>query len=325
MNHLELGWAVVLWPLLSAATPAIGAEPAAEGPAARKLSSDESDFFERRIRPVLAERCYGCHSARASVLQAKLRLDSAAGVRAGGESGPALVAGKPKDSLLIQAIRYESLEMPPDGKLPDEVIANFERWIEMGAPDPRTSEEGPPKPEPPVDAAKHWAFQPPLDAPPPKTDDESWPTTDVDRFILAELERRGLRPSPPAGPRTRLRRLYYDLIGLPPGAEETVAFQQEPSSETYLRGRFAAGLAPIRRAVGTALAGRGPLCGHQRLCVPGRPELPQSLHLSRLGDQSVQRRRALRSVRHGANRGRSNGRRHCHTGHGLSDAGKAVH
>ena len=145
---------------LSTFVPSNAGEPPPAASSAHKLSSDESDFFERRIRPVLAERCYGCHSARASVLQAKLRLDSAAGVRAGGESGPALVAGKPKDSLLIQAIRYESLEMPPDGKLPDEVIANFERWIEMGAPDPRTSEEGPPKPEPPVDAAKHWAFQP---------------------------------------------------------------------------------------------------------------------------------------------------------------------
>ena len=94
-------------------------------------------FFEQKIRPVLVKHCYKCHSGRARKLQGKFRLDSRDLIRKGGETGPAVVAGKPADSLLLDAIRYKSLEMPPDGKLPARVIADFETWIRMGAPDPR--------------------------------------------------------------------------------------------------------------------------------------------------------------------------------------------
>lgn len=95
-------------------------------------------FFETKIRPVLVERCYECHATDADVLQGGLLLDSREGVRAGGDSGPAVVPGEPGESVLLEALRYESFEMPPDGKLADETIADFERWIAMGAPDPRT-------------------------------------------------------------------------------------------------------------------------------------------------------------------------------------------
>jgi len=220
--------------LLVAAISAGAAESPPVAPAVGKLSPDETDFFEKRIRPVLAERCYACHSAKAKIVQANLKLDTAAGLRAGGDSGPVVSVGKPKDSLLIQAIRWESVEMPPDGKLPDAVIGDFVRWVEMGAPDPRTGEEAGAA-EPPPDAANHWAFLPPVPHPPPEVRDAAWPSGDLDRFILAALEQRGLNPSPRAAPRTLLRRLYYDLTGLPPSAEETSAFERDHGDEAYRR------------------------------------------------------------------------------------------
>ena len=125
MNHVSLRCAVGLSLLLAAFATNAAAEPPPTDPAAGKLSPDEIDFFEKRIRPVLAERCYGCHSAKAKVVQGNLKLDTAAGLRAGGDSGPVVAAGKPKDSLLIQAVRWESLEMPPDGKLADAAIADL--------------------------------------------------------------------------------------------------------------------------------------------------------------------------------------------------------
>ena len=141
MNHVSLRCAVGLSLLLTAFGASAAAEPPTANPAVRKWSLEELDFFEKRIRPVLAERCYSCHSAKAKIVQANLKLDTAAGVRAGGDSGPVVAAGKPADSLLIQAIRWESVEMPPDGKLPDAVVADFARWLEMGAPDPRTGDD----------------------------------------------------------------------------------------------------------------------------------------------------------------------------------------
>jgi hypothetical protein len=137
----------------------------ADGP---KLSPEGVEFFETHIRPVLASKCYGCHSANAKILKGGLRLDTAEQVRAGGESGPVVVPGQPEKSALISALKYESNEMPPSGKLPDAVINDFVKWIAMGAPDPRT---GPPaasakkdKPDP----REHWAFKRPPRAAPPK-------------------------------------------------------------------------------------------------------------------------------------------------------------
>ncbi len=235
MNYISLRCAVGLSLVLIPFATNAFAEPPTADPAARKWSSEEIDFFEQRIRPVLVERCYSCHSAKAKIIQANLRLDTAAGVRAGGDSGPVIAAGRLAESLLIQAIRWESVEMPPDGKLPDAVVADFTRWLEIGAPDPRTGDDAGAAPKPPSDAAQHWAFQLPVAHPPPDIKDSTWPNTDLDRFILAALQQRGLTPSPPAGPRTLLRRVYYDLTGLPPSAEESAAFELDPSDQAYQR------------------------------------------------------------------------------------------
>ena len=234
MNHVYLHWALSLL-LLTAFAAGAAEEPPVANPAARNWSLEELDFFEKRIRPVLAERCYSCHSAQAKIVQANLKLDSAAGVLAGGDSGPLVVTGKPADSLLIQAVRWESVEMPPDGKLPDAVIADFTRWLEMGVPDPRTGDGQASTPQPPSDAAQHWAFQRPVAHPPPDVKDSAWPNNDLDRFILAALESRGLTASPPAAPRTLLRRVTFDLTGLPPSAEQAAAFELDPSDAAYRR------------------------------------------------------------------------------------------
>ena len=185
-------------------------------------------FFEKKIRPVLAAKCYSCHSAEAVKkrnLKGELQLDTRAGIRAGGESGPAVVPGKVDESLIIESIRRESFEMPPDETLPDETIADFVRWIEMGAPDPRDGQ--------PVEASgeidyaeerKHWAYQP-LKFDRPKVNDENWPAGDVDRFVLAKMEETDVKPAADASPVTMLRRLSFDLTGLPPTLEQVKRFE----------------------------------------------------------------------------------------------------
>jgi hypothetical protein len=196
------------------------------------------EFFESRIRPVLVENCYECHSAKSKAPKGALRLDSADGLRQGGDSGPAIEAGKPGDSLLISALRYESFEMPPTGKLPDAVIADFEQWIAAGAVDPREgSAAGIGGATQAARAHKdHWAFQAPRKAAPPEfaegASDDAKRQAEVDRFVSAKLGEAGLTPSPPADARTLLRRLSYDLTGLPPTAEELDAFATAASGDS---------------------------------------------------------------------------------------------
>ena len=203
------------------------------GIAARGAEPDQAglDFFEAKIRPVLVSHCYECHSSEAvakSNLKAGLLLDTREGSRTGGESGPAVVPGDLDESLLIGALRHESFEMPPKGKLPDEVIADFEKWIEMGAPDPRDGEAGVAANEIDIEAGKqHWAFQPLSHPKPPTVQDAGWPRTPVDRFIRARQESAGILPSATAGPRTLIRRAYFDLIGLPPQPERVEQFVAE--------------------------------------------------------------------------------------------------
>ncbi|MCH5377292.1 MAG: PSD1 and planctomycete cytochrome C domain-containing protein, partial [Planctomycetes bacterium] len=147
---------------------------------------------------------------------------------------PAIVPGKPAESLLIESLRYESYEMPPDGKLSDEVVDHFVRWIEMGAPDPRRTPAVASSPaSTAVDDAKHWAFQPPILVDPPPISDSDWPRTEIDRFILGRLEEAGLKPSPFADRRAQLRRLAYDLAGLPPSADEFAAFDAVDADDAY--------------------------------------------------------------------------------------------
>src|SRR6266436_8265076 len=183
------------------------------------------DFFEKNIRPVLVSKCYQCHSASAKELKGELRLDTKEGLRKGGESGSSIIPGKPDESLLIKALRYEDgLEMPPKDKLPDATIANFVKWIEMGAPDPRkanvTTVGGKINLS---EARKFWAFQPPKVAPPPAVKTAAWPKSDIDRYLLAALESKNLAPVGDADRATLIRRAYFDLIGLPPTPEQIEA------------------------------------------------------------------------------------------------------
>jgi Protein of unknown function (DUF1553)/Protein of unknown function (DUF1549)/Planctomycete cytochrome C len=193
------------------------------------------DFFEKKIRPVFAEQCYSCHSADAKKLRGGLLLDTKEAMLKGGDTGPALVPQKPKESLLIKALRYDDpeLRMPPKGKLPDSVIADFEKWVSMGAPDPRTRVASPERKRGEIDIAKgrkFWAFQPPKRAPIPTVNDPAWPNNDIDRFVLAKLEAKGLKPAPDAEPATLLRRLYFVLIGLPPTPDEIDEFLRDCAS-----------------------------------------------------------------------------------------------
>jgi hypothetical protein len=196
------------------------------------------EFFEEKIRPVLVEKCYRCHSAEAEEagkLKANLLLDRREGMLLGGDSGPAVVPGKPEESSLIEALRYEFLMMPPEGKLPDPVIADFETWIEHGAFDPRDGQI-PAAPKPGIDleaGRQHWAYQPPEATTPPVVEDTSWPINDVDRFVLGRLEAESLRPVSEADRGTLIRRLSFDLIGLPPTPEEVDAFLADASPTAY--------------------------------------------------------------------------------------------
>lgn len=181
-------------------------------------AAEDTAFFENKIRPVLVEHCYSCHSSEAKKIKGGLLLDTREGSRRGGDTGPAVVPGDASKSLLLKAIRYADpdLEMPPKKKLPAEVIADFERWIAMGAPDPREGKAGAVTTIDLEEGRKHWAFQPLSNPPVPEVKDKSWPRTDIDRFILAALEAKGLQPVGDAAPHDLNRRLHYDLTGLPP-------------------------------------------------------------------------------------------------------------
>jgi hypothetical protein len=213
----------------------LAAALAALAPPGRAAAADPVGvaFFEQKIRPVLVEHCYRCHAGKAH--KGGLRLDSRAGLLKGGDSGPAIVPGKPDTSRLLQAIRYtdELLRMPPRGKLPAAVVADFQRWIAAGAPDPRTSTPSRPGTVDLAAARKHWAFQPVRRPGVPAVKDAARARNPVDSFVLSRLEARGLSLSAPAARRTLLRRVTFDLIGLPPTPEEVDAFLADRAPGAY--------------------------------------------------------------------------------------------
>jgi hypothetical protein len=195
-----------------------------------RAQSEAETFFETRIRPVLAGTCFKCHGG--NKVNAGLRVDSREALMRGGKSGPAVLAGQPERSLLIEALRHTpgaELKMPPQEKLPATTIADFVRWVKDGAVWPTA--------KPGVDAfaaGKHWAFQPVRKTRPP-TDPSGWANGPIDCFIAAGQRMRGVRPVAQADRRTWLRRLTFDLIGLPPTPEEIAAFMADSSAEAYSR------------------------------------------------------------------------------------------
>jgi hypothetical protein len=204
---------------------------------AAPLPPEQVEFFEKKIRPVLVEHCHKCHSAEAKKVRGGLRVDTAAALRKGGDTGPAIVPGQPDRSLLLQALRHEGPEMPPNSKLPAAVIADFEKWLALGAPDPRSGAVTTLKGST-IDfakARKHWAYQPVRRPELPAVLDRSWPATPIDHFVLGKLEHAGLAPSPPADRRTLIRRAYYDLIGLPPTPAEIEAFEKDASPDAFAK------------------------------------------------------------------------------------------
>jgi hypothetical protein len=208
-----------------------------------KFTTEQLDFFEKKIRPVLSKSCYSCHSAEASKLRAELFVDTREGLLRGGTSGAAIVPGKPDKSLLFKSIAglEKDLQMPPKGEpLSEDQIEDFRRWITMGAPDPREAKAGTVAAAGmKVDMAKareHWAYKPVANPAPPKvSDSKHWAQTPVDNFVLAMLKEKGLEPSPKTDKRTLLRRVSYDLIGLPPTAEEVDAFLADKSADALTK------------------------------------------------------------------------------------------
>jgi hypothetical protein len=190
-------------------------------------AAKDIEFFEKQIAPLLKRRCYQCHSHESGKAKGGLVLDSRHGWEKGGSEGAAIVPGKPGESLLMEAVRYESYEMPPKEKLPATEIALLEKWIALGAPDPRESKA------PRIDPKKLWALQPIAKPAVPAVKNASWPQDEIDAFILARLEAEGLSPAIDADRYTLLRRVTFDLTGLPPTPEEIKAFINDKSDRAY--------------------------------------------------------------------------------------------
>ena len=208
----------------------------ATNPTAEQLS-----FFESKIRPLLIEHCYECHSKDADEPGGNLFLDSRIGVIRGGITEPLLVPGDPDNSLLLRAVLHISpdLKMPPDGKLSDNEIANLATWVQMKAPDPRTEDTiAARKAKTDIDwdkARDFWSLKPLSNKPLPAIMNQTWTTNEIDYFVLSKLEGAGLSPAPKANKRTLIRRAFFDLIGLPPSPEDIDAFLHDESVDAFAK------------------------------------------------------------------------------------------
>lgn len=202
---------------------------------ATECRSDDVDFFESRIRPVLVEKCHSCHSTDAKSAKGELLLDSREAARRGGESGPAIVPGDPDNSLLLSALRYDSFEMPPTGKLSEAVIADFEKWIQSGAIDPRetdSSHSPSTKSEIDIEAGRQfWAFQKPTLHQAPK----SKSSQPIDGFIEQQLRENSLSMNPPASRETLIRRLWLTVAGLPPSDTVIADYVDDEGPDAWSR------------------------------------------------------------------------------------------
>jgi cytochrome c553 len=231
-KDVPFAWSVLLAVVVSPLLP-VAAEDKPADPAG-------IDFFEKKVRPILVESCHKCHSAAAGKKRGGLLLDSRDALLKGGDTGPVVVPGHPEKSRLVEAVSYRDtdLRMPPRGKLSDQAIADLTAWVAMGAPWP---------PDQPATAAsketfdlqkrkaEHWAWQPVRAPILPEVKQKDWPHSPSDRFILAKLEANGLSPAPAADRRTLLRRVYFDLVGLPPRAEEVEAFISDAAPDALAK------------------------------------------------------------------------------------------
>ncbi|MEE3181588.1 MAG: DUF1549 domain-containing protein, partial [Planctomycetota bacterium] len=202
------------------------------------IPAEKLEFFENKVRPLLVGKCYKCHSSEGRKPKGGLTLDSRQGLLGGGESGPALVPGDAEGSRLIEAVRYEDpdLQMPPKKKLSEGEIATLVKWVQMGAPDPRTGRKAAVKTgefDIPGRRKEHWAWKTVSPAKVPATSRPEWALGDIDRYVLSGIEKAGLEPNPQASKRVLARRAFYALTGLPPRPEELESFLQDDSPEAF--------------------------------------------------------------------------------------------
>ena len=242
MCLLRLSETLIILSVLTSCT--FAGDAAIQPPKTLRSPTTESGarLFETRIRPILADHCYQCHGPNSGNGKANLRIDSIDALLKGGVSGPALIPGEPEHSLLIIAVRHEGgVAMPPKSMLAKTEIDALSEWVKLGAPwssaikVPATVLKGTPPNQWGESARQFWAFQMPRRPTPPAVDDERWPISPIDRFILASLESKGLHPAPPSDKRTLLRRVTLDLLGIPPSIEETDAFLADESAGAFER------------------------------------------------------------------------------------------
>jgi hypothetical protein len=242
MNRIALHAAIlfvfVSFPAFAGDPPTTDDSVSAQSvPADANIPKEHYVFFENEVRPLLDRHCYECH--RGDATKGGLQLDSLAAMLAGGESGPAIEIGDPDHSLLIEAVRYESYEMPPSGKLPDKDIDVFEKWIQIGAPWPGSTATNSirkvEKEHFSEEDRMWWAFRPVADPPVPHVPGSHWARNEIDRFIEAKLHDEGLVPAPEANRETLIRRLSFDVTGLPPTPEQIDAFLNDTSPDAYER------------------------------------------------------------------------------------------
>ncbi len=216
--------------LTVAGTPAISDDT----PQKEKLKPETVEFFESKVRPLLFQRCFGCHGEKQQM--GGLRLDSMAHIVKGNSGGPAVIAGKPDNSPLIQVVRYDGkVKMPPAGKLSKEEVAILTQWVEMGAPWPgvKASDIKAANANPALDKQGLWSLRPVKKPAVPVVKNKAWAKTAIDAFILSALEKKGLSPSPSLDRRNLLRRVSYDLTGLPPTLEESTQFLSDKAPNAY--------------------------------------------------------------------------------------------
>ncbi|MFP6586361.1 MAG: DUF1549 domain-containing protein, partial [Pirellulaceae bacterium] len=201
------------------------------------FSPTQIEAFEKNIRPLLIKHCFECHSADADKLKGGLLLDSREALLIGGDSGPAIVPGKPQESLVISAVKYQSYEMPPTGKLSTKEINLLNDWISAGAAWPKanvpTAHDMPATTDWEAARNSHWAYQKVKRPELPKVSDKRWANNPIDYFILAQLDAQRLQPAPTADRRTLIRRLYYDILGIPPTPEQVHSFVHQDDANAY--------------------------------------------------------------------------------------------